>query len=196
MQGRALPLNYMQQLRPFADANGIGLHLDGARLFNAAVATGTELRTLAQPFTSVSICLSKGLGAPAGSVLLGAAPFIVEARRWRKVTGGGMRQAGILAAAGLYALEHNVRRLADDHYRAGLIAEGLAAQGYAVEPPQTNMIYVDCGMMNAERVGQTLRHHGVRVNVSRRLRLVTHLDITDDDVEKILQAFGECREAV
>ncbi|HJW45492.1 MAG TPA: low-specificity L-threonine aldolase, partial [Lysobacter sp.] len=123
--GRALPLDYLREARALCDRRGLALHLDGARLYNAAVAKGVPAREITQHFDSVSVCLSKGLGAPVGSVLLGTHALIEEARRWRKVAGGGMRQAGMLAAAGLYALDHHVTRLADDHRRAAMLADGL-----------------------------------------------------------------------
>jgi len=196
MQGKVLPLEYLQQLRPFARDNNLALHLDGARLFNAAVALDVDIAELTRHFDSVSICLSKGLGAPAGSLLLGSAGFIEEARRWRKVTGGGLRQAGVLAAAGLFALEHNVRRLADDHRRAATIAIALSSQGYRVEPMQTNMIYVDCSGFDLAVLTECLRSHDIRVNAAHRLRLVTHMDISDEDVGLVAAAFRAARELV
>lgn len=196
MQGKVLPLDYLQQLRPFARDKNLQLHLDGARLFNAAVALGVDVGVLTEHFNSVSICLSKGLGAPAGSVLLGSAAFIAEARRWRKVTGGGMRQAGILAAAGLFALEYNVQRLVDDHRRAAEIASVLTELGYAVEAVQTNMVYVDCYGFNLAALAQALQAHEVRVSVAPRMRLVTHMDISDSDVGRIIEAFQAAREVV
>lgn len=189
MQGKVLPVEYLSQLRSFAQDNSLALHLDGARIFNAAVSLGVDLPVLSQPFDSVSICLSKGLGAPAGSVLLGSADFIDEARRWRKVVGGGMRQAGVLAAAGLYALENNVQRLVDDHRRADTIATALAALGYAVEIVQTNMVYIDCSGFDVLALTECLRSHNIRVNSGLRLRLVTHMDISDEDVGLIIKAF-------
>jgi len=123
--GKVLPLDYLKRAGEFARARKLRLHLDGARIFNAAVQLGMDVRELTAPFDSVSVCLSKGLGAPVGSMVCGGREFIGEARRWRKVCGGGMRQAGILAAAGLYALDHHVDRLADDHHNAGLLARGL-----------------------------------------------------------------------
>lgn len=196
MQGKVLPLDYLQQLRTFAQDNALALHLDGARLFNAAVALSVDVSALTCHFDSVSICLSKGLGAPAGSVLLGSADFIGEARRWRKVTGGGMRQAGILAAAGIFALENNVPRLADDHVRASAIASALTASGYKVEPVQTNMVYVDCNGLDLPVLEEFLRSHDIRVNSAYRMRLVTHMEISDEDVGLITEAFRAARELV
>lgn len=190
MQGKVLPLDYLQRLPEFALQTGLRLHLDGARVFNAAVASGVDVRVITGMFDSLSVCLSKGLGAPVGSVLLGAVPFITEARRWRKVVGGGMRQAGMLAAAGLYALEHNIDRLAEDHRRARDLASGLQALGFDVEPVQTNMVYVNLGSRDTDALRVRLLARGVRVTAARRLRLVTHLDISDDDVDEALRAFS------
>ena len=142
MQGKVLPLAYLAQARAFTREHGLALHLDGARLYNAAVKLGVDARVIAEHFDSVSVCLSKGLGAPVGSVLCGSVELIAKARRLRKMVGGGMRQAGGLAAAGLYALDHQVQRLADDHAHAQLLADGLRRVGYSVEPVQTNMVYV------------------------------------------------------
>jgi threonine aldolase len=145
MQGKVLPLDYLARARQFTQDHGLQLHLDGARLYNAAVKLGVDAREITQYFDSVSVCLSKGLGAPVGSVLCGSEQLIGKARRLRKMVGGGMRQAGLLAAAGLYALDHNVERLADDHANAKLLAEGLREAGFIVEPVQTNMVYVQMG---------------------------------------------------
>lgn len=134
MHGKVLPLSYLAAAREFTRQHDLALHLDGARLFNAAVKLGCDAREITRHFDTVSVCLSKGLGAPVGSVLCGSDVFIAKARRLRKMVGGGMRQAGILAAAGLYALERNVERLADDHQRAEQLGSGLAALGFAVEP--------------------------------------------------------------
>ena len=141
MQGKVLPLSYLAQARAFTREHGLALHLDGARLYNAAVKLSVDAREITQHFDSVSVCLSKGLGAPVGSVLCGSPELIAKARRLRKMVGGGMRQAGILAAAGLYALDNNVQRLADDHANAHYLADGLRAVGYEVEPVQTCLLY-------------------------------------------------------
>src|SRR5437773_1371888 len=141
--GRVLPQGYTKSLRELANRRGLKLHLDGARLWNAAVKQGIEPGEIAGDFDSVSVCLSKGLGAPVGSVLCGSRDFIAAARRWRKMLGGGMRQAGILAAAGRYAVAHNIARLADDHALAQTLAAGLARHSeLSVSAPQTNMIFV------------------------------------------------------
>jgi len=189
-QGKVLPLEYLKRLPEFAGRHALRLHLDGARIFNASVAMGVDVRVLAEMFDSVSVCLSKGLGAPVGSVLLGTDCFIREARRWRKVAGGGMRQAGILAAAGMFALENNVVRLAEDHRRAQELAAGLCALGFLTEPVQTNMVYVNLGEINPVGLQKQLQDCGVKVTAAKRLRLVTHLDISDDDVKQVLRAFA------
>jgi threonine aldolase len=188
--GRVQPLDYQREVAALARSRGLALHLDGARLFNAVVAgraDGIGERDWVAPFDSVSICLSKGLGAPVGSVLLGARAFIGRARRLRKMLGGGMRQAGVVAAAGLYALEHHVERLADDHARARQLAAALArVDGLQVEPPETNMVWVqgDAGLLDA-----LLRHlaaHGVLALPGRPLRLVLHLDVDDAALARLL----------
>ncbi len=183
-------------LRAIADRHGLQVHMDGARLFNAAVALGLPARALAAYADTVMISLSKGLSAPVGSLLLGPAAFIAEARRARKVLGGGLRQAGILAAAGRVALTHMVARLADDHRRARLLAEGLASlPGARVDLARvyTNMVYVDLEPPHqASAVVEGLARHGVRVLAvgPRRLRLVTHYGIEDEHIPTAVQAFA------
>ena len=191
MQGKVLPLSYISEAVQFAKQHRLGLHLDGARAFNAAIASGVSIAQLVAGFDSVSICLSKGLGAPVGSVLLGNRDFIESARRWRKITGGGLRQAGILAAGGLFALSHNIERLAQDHERAKLLASNLRALGFAVEPVQTNMLFVQSGPHDPKQLCEKLREKGIKVSAAPRLRLVTHLDIDDADIEKISSAFRQ-----
>jgi threonine aldolase len=189
MQGKVLPPAYLAEARAFTRERGLALHLDGARLFNAVVKLGCTAEDISRHFDSVSVCLSKGLGAPVGSVLCGDEAFIGRARRLRKMVGGGMRQAGVLAAAGLYALEHQVQRLAQDHQRAREIAEGLEGLGYAVEPVQTNMVYVQMG----ERAGALkafCAERGVILTAASRLRMVTHLDVQPEHVEPILECFA------
>ena len=141
--GKVLPLEYLAQARDFVNTHNLALHLDGARAFNAAVELNVDITDITQHFDSVSICLSKGLGAPVGSLLLGSPALINKARRWRKVLGGGMRQAGMLAAAGQYALEHNVNRLKDDHANARYLAQQLSKiSGFTVDMSNTtNMVY-------------------------------------------------------
>lgn len=192
MQGKVLPLEYLAAAREFTLRRGLGLHLDGARLYNAAVKLGVPARAITQHFDSVSVCLSKGLGAPVGSVLCGSAALIGKARRQRKMVGGGMRQAGVLAAAGLYALQHQVQRLADDHANAARLGAALSELGYSVEPVQTNMVYVQLG----ERAGQIkafMAEHGIAVSAAPRLRLVTHLDVSTEQIERVIEAFAAFR---
>ncbi|WP_417787731.1 low-specificity L-threonine aldolase [Stutzerimonas xanthomarina] len=189
MHGKVLPLAYLAEARAFTQERGLALHLDGARLFNAVVKLGCTAEDIGRHFDSVSVCLSKGLGAPVGSVLCGSQPLIAKARRLRKMVGGGMRQAGVLAAAGLYALEHQVQRLADDHQRAHDIARGLEALGYRVEPVQTNMVYVDMGD-HAASLKAFCAERGVVITAAPRLRLVTHLDVLPEHVDPILESFS------
>ena len=190
MQGKVLPMSYVLAARKFTRDHGLALHLDGARLYNAAVKLGVDAREIAQHFDSVSICLSKGLGAPIGSVLCGSEALIGKARRLRKMVGGGMRQAGLLAAAGLYALDHNVERLADDHANAALLAEGLTALGYEVEPVQTNMVYVQMGD-RAQALKAFCAKRGITLSAAPRLRMVTHLDVSREQIEQVIAAFAD-----
>lgn len=190
MQGKVLPLDYLAAARDLTRRHGLALHLDGARLFNAAVRLGCDAQEITRHFDTVSVCLSKGLGAPVGSVLCGGEAFIGKARRLRKMVGGGMRQAGVLAAAGLYALEHNVARLAEDHRRAQWLGKELAALGFAVEPVQTNMVYVAMGD-RASALAEFCSTRGIRLTPSARLRLVTHLDVHDEHLPMVVRAFAE-----
>ena len=183
LSGRVLPLDYCAEALEFARGYGLSTHLDGARVFNAAIALDLPVAQVCAGFDSVSICLSKGLGAPAGSVLCGGKDFIHRAHRWRKMLGGGLRQAGIFAAAGLYALDHHVARLADDHRHAQALGEGLAAMGYQLIRCATNMVFVRAprgfaAYMNAAGFG---------VSEGAVLRLVTHLDIAQTDIDAFLQ---------
>lgn len=192
VHGQVLPLDYLDAAADFANEHHLGLHLDGARVFNAAVKLGVPLTDITQHFDTVSICFSKGLGAPVGSVLVGHEDLIREARRWRKVTGGGMRQAGLLAAACLYALENNVGRLAEDHANAECLASGLRAFGSAVqvEEPQTNMVFVRVAGIDAAVLSNELRKYDIVVTPAPVLRLVTHLDISAADIERVIEAFA------
>jgi threonine aldolase len=189
--GRVLPPAYQRQATEFAHAQGLSTHLDGARIFNALVKLQIDERAGVAGFDSVSVCLSKGLGAPAGSVLLGSREFVARARRWRKALGGGMRQAGVLAAAGLYALEHHVRQLAQDHANATYLADGLRALGLRVEPPQTNILYVDIPAEQTQGLKNHLDQRGILATVGTRTRLVTHLDAPRAKIETVLQAFRD-----
>ncbi len=189
--GRVLPRAYQQEATELAHRHGLRTHLDGARLYNAIVKVGMDERAAAAGFDSVSVCLSKGLGAPAGSVLLGSQDVVARARRWRKALGGGMRQAGVLAAAGIYALEHNVSRLAQDHANADYLASGLRALGLEVEPPQTNIFHVHVPPSQTVELGRHLERHGILATVAPRMRLVTHLDVPHAKIERALQAFRD-----
>jgi threonine aldolase len=182
--GTVQPAEQVAAVRQLAREHGLGLHLDGARLWNAHVATGTPLHELAAGFDTVSVCLSKGLGAPVGSVLASSAERIREARVWRKRYGAGMRQVGILAAAGLYAIEQHVTRLADDHRRAKQLAEALGTDPDTVE---TNIVILN--VADAAAVGAAAAEDGVLVSAigPRSVRLVTHLDVDDDGVEHAIK---------
>jgi threonine aldolase len=189
--GVVYPLEKIALLRAFCDRHGMILHLDGARVCNAAVASGVPLPEIVAPYDSVSVCLSKGLGAPVGSVLLGSGALIARAQRARKLFGGGMRQAGIIAAGGLYALQHNVARLADDHRRARALGERLArVPGLTIDEGklQTNMVFADTHGVGlpAARVVELLDAAGVLAldEAPWSVRFVTHLDLDDAAVEQ------------
>ena len=225
--GKLLPFDYVQQATQLAKDKGLMRHLDGARLFNAAVAqaqgsvraepveafasgergrststssirTGfrdevvAEAKRIAQCFDSVSVCFSKGLGAPVGSALCGSKAFIARAHRIRKMAGGGMRQGGMLAAAALYALDHHIDRLADDHALARRLADGLAnIDGLRVEAPQTNILFVDLTGAAKDRSAALLKHladHGIQATGLYRLRFVTHLDVDAEGVDRAVAA--------
>jgi threonine aldolase len=187
--GCVQPLSDLRDLRSLVDGTGVRLHLDGARLWNAHVATGVALDTYGSLFDTVSVCLSKGMGAPVGSVLVGPADAIAQARQWRKRMGGGWRQAGVLAAAGLYAVDHNVDRLADDHENARLLADILSDSG-AVDPAdvETNVVMLDLSGLPVDtgEVVRRSREEGVLISAvgPRLVRLITHLDVTADDCRK------------
>ncbi|MBW3805630.1 low-specificity L-threonine aldolase [Aeromonas jandaei] len=192
--GKVLPLSYLQEMGAFVAKHGLKLHLDGARLFNAAVASDTPAEAIAAPFDSISICLSKGLGAPVGSLLVGDRDFIARARRLRKMVGGGMRQAGMLAQAGLFALEQHVARLADDHRRAKRLAEGLAAlPGIELDLSlvQSNMVFLRLAKGEPAQLLAFMKERGILFSGYGELRLVTHLQINDDDIEEVIDAFTE-----
>jgi len=178
--GRVIPRRYFDEALALAKRRGLATHLDGARIFNAVVKLGMSVNELCRGFDSVSACLSKGLGAPAGTVLVGSKDFIARAKRARKILGGVMRQAGILAAAGLYALEHNVERLAEDHANAERLAKGIGAP-----MPQSNMVFIE----SAPGLVEHLAQHGVVVLPAARLRLVTHLDVDAAGIDRAIAAF-------
>lgn len=187
--GTPYPIEVLDELCHLAHSRNASAHLDGARLFNAQAATGISVARRSQHFDTISFCLSKGLGAPVGSLLVGNKDLIHRGLWVRKALGGGMRQAGLLAAAGIYALDHNVDRLADDHGRAQTLAEGLRAAGYSAPTPLSNMLYVD--VANGPEAQDKLEEHGVRcLSVSdTALRLVTHINVADAGIEHAISVF-------
>lgn len=190
--GRPLPADYVREAQKRARERGLSLHLDGARLWNAAVADGVPPAAIAAGFDSVSVCLSKGLGAPVGSVLVGTADFIDRARRWRKMVGGGMRQAGVIAAGGIHAIDHHIDRLADDHANAERLADGLAPlDGLTVLGHATNMVFVGLDDIAPDRLGAALADRGIRILPNPVTRLVTNLDVTADDIETVIAVTSE-----
>jgi len=192
--GKVLPLSYQKEARFLCTSEGLALHLDGARVANAAMAASLPLQEICQFYDSVSICLSKGLGAPVGSVLVGHREFIDKAHRWRKVCGGGMRQAGVIAAAGIIALRDQLTRLTDDHALAKQLAEGLRdIEGLVIDPQtvQTNMVFVDCTEELLPLLKVFLKERGILVGGYGQLRLVTHLDICPDDILRVISAFQD-----
>ncbi len=192
--GKVLPLNYLPEARAVAEKYGLGMHLDGARIFNASVKLGVPATDISRYFDSISVCLSKGLCAPVGSVLCGTSEMINNAHRWRKMLGGGMRQAGVLAAAGILALTEQVRHLSDDHENARLLAEALTDQpGLAVDQGamQTNMVFARVTKGSRQDLMQKMKEEGVLVSGSRdSLRLVTHFDFKQDQIEAVVAAFS------
>jgi threonine aldolase len=196
--GSALTPEYIDSVAALSKGHGLSVHLDGARIFNAAVALGVDVKELTRSADSVSFCLSKGLSAPVGSVVCGSGQFIAEARRTRKVLGGGMRQAGVIAAAGITALEQMVDRLAEDHINARCLAEGIARiPGLSIDPAgtQTNIVYfeLDCDRLTAEELVTKLGKKGIRLLCTgpSRLRMVTHYGIESEDIDVALAALGE-----
>ena len=193
--GTCYRLETLNEIGDIARESDCRMHLDGARLFNAVVASGNRASELVAMFDSVSVCLSKGLGAPVGSVLVGSKPFIEEAHRWRKMFGGGMRQSGILAAAGLYALDHNLDRLKDDHDHARKLAEsiqGLHGMSISMDTVESNMVYVQTEE-SADKWKQQLEEHGVLCFAlgENTLRLLTHLHIDEEQVERAGKVFAD-----
>ena len=212
INGKVLTLEQMEASARLAARHGLAHHLDGARVWNAAVALGVSPQTLAAPFDSVSVCLSKGLGTPMGSVLAGPAALIDEAHKWRKMLGGGLRQAGIVAAAGLYALDHHVGRLAEDHSNAARLAAGLdAIDGVKIDSCATNMVFIQLDQASANPPGHGgiegddgqvgVDGPGLQDELARRsiitrwngpqARLVTHLDVSSDDIDAVIAAFAD-----
>jgi len=192
--GTPYPMETLKAVHTISHEHGAATHMDGARLFNAVVATGIDAKGRTEGYDTVAICLSKGLGTPVGSLLVGPEALIHRGRWIRKALGGGMRQAGVLAGAGIYALDHNIERLADDHRRARELAEGLSRHGFAVDSPPSNMLYVD--VRNGPQAQDALDALGVRcLAVSdSTLRLVTHLDVDDAGVTRAIAAFGSLKD--
>lgn len=190
--GRVFPQARVLEIAQAARSHGLALHLDGARIWNAAVASGLSLPELAAPFDTLNVCFSKGLGAPVGSAVVGTRAHIVAAHRFRKMLGGGMRQAGILAAGALYALEHHRARLADDHRSARRLAEALqGAAGIRVQLDgvETNIVQLETTAIDAAELLQRAKAQGVLMNATSRrtLRAVTHLDVSEDDVLRVAE---------
>jgi threonine aldolase len=201
--GKLMPISYIEQATQFAHSRGLSTHLDGARLFNAAVAQATlngtdprtEAKNIASCFDSVSVCFSKGLGTPVGSALCGSKEFIYRAHRVRKMAGGGLRQGGLLAAAASYALDHHIDRLADDHLLMRELASGISdIPGVHIESPQTNILFVELSGSARERAAgllDYLRARGILTTGLYRLRFVTHLDVDAAGIEQAIQAIRD-----
>ncbi|SUX28455.1 Low specificity L-threonine aldolase [Cedecea davisae] len=184
--GKVLPREYLQQAWEFTRKHNLALHVDGARIFNAVVSYGCQLEEITRYCDSFTICLSKGLGTPVGSLLVGSKDYIKRAVRWRKMTGGGMRQAGILAAAGLYALKNNVERLKEDHDNAHWLAGELREIGVDVMRQDTNMVFVRMTAEEAEDLGPYMRERGVIISAGPATRLVTHLDVSRSQLAEVV----------
>jgi threonine aldolase len=196
--GSFYTLATLRDIAAFARRRCLSVHIDGARLFNAAIASGASVSDISACADTVTFCLSKGLGCPVGAMLCGRKEFIAEARRVRKLLGGGMRQAGIIAAAGIYALEHNVDRLAEDHENARLVADALAGTKWAALDPRsvaTNIIYFDTPGRDADAVVKTLEAAGIRAGASgpSTIRFVTHLDISREDAKQVCVIVGSLK---
>lgn len=190
--GQAVSLSRMNACLDVADKHGLVKHLDGARFFNAITKLGVAPTELADRFDSVNICLSKGLGAPVGAVLVGSKKTINAARRWRKMLGGGMRQAGLIAAAGIYALDHHITRLQDDHDRAAILAKELTALGkinVTYQDNQTNMLFIEPAPKDIEPLRQHLGERAINMAGGSSIRIATHLDIDDDGLTRIIDGF-------
>jgi len=191
ISGKVLPLNYLAQARTFVNQHQLKLHLDGARVYNAVVSLSVDIKEISQYFDSMTVCLSKGLGAPIGSLLFGSSAFIGKARRWRKVLGGGMRQAGILAAAAKIALNDNIEKLEQDHKNACYLAEQLQQfSGFSVQgEAQTNMVFVQVDKtIEISQLAEQLKSHNILITPNHNLRLVMHLDISKADIDSFVKA--------
>lgn len=197
--GAALPISAMDELAGVAHRAGMRVHLDGARIFNAQTALGESAARIARDCDSISFCLSKGLGCPVGSLLCGPSDFIDEARRHRKMLGGGMRQAGILAAAGLFALENHVARLADDHANACRLAEGLGSFGaFVPNSPQTNIVVADVARGSLAGWLSAFDEEGLLAVAfgPKRMRMVTHINVSSSEIDEALARIGRAVSAV
>ncbi|MDA0272347.1 MAG: low-specificity L-threonine aldolase [Proteobacteria bacterium] len=184
--GKVLTLDYLAEFSDFVRSRGLARHLDGARVFNASVKLGVEVKEISQYFDSMSICLSKGLAAPVGSLLVGSNELMLKARRWRKMVGGGMRQAGILAAAGIYALENNIHRLAEDHRHASELAAALAQlSSFRLQSmPETNMVLLDIEAQRFKSLQHYLADNGVKTSTQR---WVMHRDVSSNNVDQLIE---------
>ncbi len=192
--GKVLPLAYLEAVTNLAQQSGLIKHLDGARVFNAAIKLGVDVKEISAYFDSVSVCLSKGLGAPVGSVLCGSEEFITEAKRWRKVLGGGMRQAGIIAAAGIYALENNIERLQQDHDNAAFLGQELAKIPVLKVDRQylhTNMVFFSMKPGAREGLVDSLAEQGILLDGRSSVRMVTHLDVSRADIQRTVSAIQD-----
>jgi threonine aldolase len=196
--GAVFPLSKIRPIRELAKQRGLRMHMDGARLWNACVASGVSPAEYAEPFDSVSVCLSKGLGCPVGSLVAGSKDFIKRVHRFRKMVGGGMRQAGFLAAAGIYALDHHIDRLKEDHRKAKRLAEGLVdIKNIMINPGEveTNILFFDVSRAEktAQEVSAACREKGVRIHptAKTRIRCVTHLDVSLEDIDQALKVIAE-----
>lgn len=192
MYGNVLPINYITSVSQLAQKHQLKMHLDGARLFNAKVHLGVDVKEITQYFDSVSICLSKGLGAPVGSLLCGSKELIDNARRWRKVVGGGMRQAGVIASAGLHALTQHVDRLAEDHENAGFLAQVLSEMDEVeILSTATNMVFIKIKNHGHQEFSDYLAAKGIYILPEKNIRLVTHLDINRAAISKAVQCMKQ-----
>ncbi|MFB0709687.1 low-specificity L-threonine aldolase [Buttiauxella noackiae] len=184
--GKVLPREYLKQAWEFSRNHNLALHVDGARIFNAVVEYGCTLEEVVRYCDTFTICLSKGLGTPVGSLLVGSHEYIKRATRWRKMVGGGMRQAGILAAAGLYALQNNVQRLKEDHDNAHWLAGELREIGVDVSRQDTNMVFVRVPVEQAESLGKFMKERGVLMSAGPVTRLVIHLDVNREQLAEVV----------
>jgi threonine aldolase len=192
--GKVLPLEYQAKAAAFVKKHGLGLHLDGARIFNASVKMGVDVKEISKHYDTVSVCLSKGLGAPIGSILCGSAEFIGRATRWRKVLGGGMRQAGIVASGGLYALKNHITRLAEDHANAAFLTEGFRAIPEVEALPysgETNMVFISLRKKTPGELAAFLKDRGILILDRNPVRIVVHLNLSRADMQALLDGVKE-----